>query len=138
MVKRLLVITLLLMVPLYSASAAELESILSSCAKDSSHINERECLTKKARSSEVALESTELLLLKHISKRDDEPDLVTTMKNSLSAATRAFKVYRDKECEFYTSMAAGGNGGEDLHLACIAALNTRRAEQLEWATDYWK
>ncbi len=135
----IIIILLLLLLPSYSARAGELEGLLSTCAAHTSdHVGQSECLETKASTSEITLKSSESALLESISKRDEEPDDIATMKKTLRAGTASFRVYRDKECEFYASMAAGGNAAGDLRLACTATLNTKRAEQLQWATENWR
>jgi uncharacterized protein YecT (DUF1311 family) len=122
--------------------AADMDSLLRGCSKEDSHAEMRECLEKKASSSKARLRIAETTILTLISKRGEEPEYeeaeyIAAMKSAFQSGKQAFQVYRRQQCEFYASMAAGGNGAGDLRLACIAALNTERAEQLRWAYRNW-
>jgi len=122
----------------HSVYAAEAGEILSTCSKDHSHVEMSGCIEQSAAKSEATLNAAESTLLDRIAKRDEEPTVVAGMKKAYEEGNEAFKNYRDNECQFYGSMAAGGNGANDLRMACTAALNASRADQLRWVADNWK
>jgi len=137
MAKYLFAIILLMPWP-YSAHASDIDSILDDCSKDRSHADMSECVQANASASSAALKSAESALLTHISKRREEPVFIARMKKTFEDGTMAFQQYRQKQCDFYASMAAGGNSAGDLRLACITDFNNKRIDELQWASHNWE
>lgn len=51
--------------------------------------------------------------------------------SAFEAAASQFLRYRQSQCEFQTSLAAGGNGAVDRRLLCEIDLNNRRIAELQ-------
>lgn len=92
----------------------------------------RDCLAKKANESEKALKHVENKVNSALFKWDEDAKYIGLAKARLAASNKEFAKYREAQCEFLASLSGGaaGNAHEIGHLACVAELNNRRAEQL--------
>ncbi|NHZ95193.1 DUF1311 domain-containing protein [Massilia sp. CCM 8734] len=92
----------------------------------------RDCLGKHAWSTAVLLKNAEAETVAAIGKWDEDEAYVTVARAKLKQANTAFARYRDAQCGFATSLAGGaaGNSHEISRLACVADLNTQRAQRL--------
>ncbi len=97
----------------------------------------RDCLAKKAESSQKALRQAEGKVAGILSKWDEDMKYISQAKSKLAASNNAFAKYRDSQCELMASLSGGGAGNahEMGRLACVAELNSRRAEQLRDAVS---
>ena len=97
----------------------------------------RDCLVKKAESSQKALTQAEQKVASTLSKWDEDNKYVSQSKAKLVASNKEFAKYRETQCDFSASLSGGGAGNahEIGRLACIAELNNRRAEQLRDAVS---
>ncbi|WP_216819966.1 lysozyme inhibitor LprI family protein [Zoogloea sp. LCSB751] len=95
----------------------------------------RDCLAKKADESAKALMRAEQDAVGVLSQWDDDRKYVGLAKTKLARANKAFAKYREVQCGFFASLSGGGAGNshEMRRLACMAELNSRRAEQLSSA-----
>lgn len=95
----------------------------------------RDCLSKKAQASHKILRQVEEKAASILSNWDDDNKYVNQAKAKLAASNKEFAKYRDIQCEFLASLSGGGAGNahETGRLACIAELNSRRAEELDEA-----
>ncbi len=95
----------------------------------------RECLEKKQKISETELMRAEKKIGESFAKWDEDPKFINLAKVKLVASKKAFIQYREAQCAFATSLGGGaiGNALDMRHLACVAELNNRRAEQLRSA-----
>jgi len=102
----------------------------------------RDCLAKKAHESEQALKQAEKDVSAVLSKWDEDTKYINFAKKKFAASEKAFAKYREEQCAFAASLGGGaiGNTLDMGRLACVAELNSRRAEQLRNAvTDLpWK
>jgi uncharacterized protein YecT (DUF1311 family) len=101
------------------------------CGADS-QAGMRDCLEKRADESQVALKKAEEMVGISLTKWDEDDKYVSLAKARLIASSKAFPKYREAQCEFSASLSGGGAGNshEMGRLACVAELNSRRAEQL--------
>ena len=92
----------------------------------------RDCLARKAESSQKALRQADEKVANTLSKWDEDNKYVNQAKAKLAASNKEFSKYREAQCEFTASLSGGGAGHarEMGHLACVAELNNRRAVQL--------
>ena len=97
----------------------------------------RDCLAKKAESSQKALQQAEEKVASTLSKWDEDHKYVNQTKVKLAASNKDFAKYRDAQCAFASSLGGGaiGNAIDMRRLACISELNNRRAEQLRDAVS---
>jgi uncharacterized protein YecT (DUF1311 family) len=131
-------ICMLTLMPIGLARASEIDSVFKICASEDSHADMRACLEKRASESDAALISAEKTLLENISKRHEDIDYIQAMKAAFQLSRKSYKDYRDKQCEMYASMAAGGNAAGDLRFACAIVLNNMQIEQLDWISHNWR
>lgn len=120
-----------------SASDAQGEqSVLEECGAYS-QAGMRDCLAKKAHDSEAALKQAEDKAADRLAKWDEDTKHVAAAMKRFAASGKAFSQYRDMQCAFAASLGGGaiGNALELRRLACIAELNTMRAEQLSRAAN---
>lgn len=97
----------------------------------------RDCLAKRAESSQKALRQAEEKVANTLSKWDEDNKYVNQAKAELAASNKEFAKYREAQCEFTASLSGGGAGHahEMGRLACVAELNNRRAVQLRDAVS---
>ncbi|NML33284.1 lysozyme inhibitor LprI family protein [Paraburkholderia antibiotica] len=97
----------------------------------------RDCLAKKAESSQKTLRQAEEKLAGTLSRWDEDNKYVDQAKAALVESNKKFAEYRETQCEFSASLSGGaaGNAHEMHHLACISELNNKRAEQLRDAVS---
>jgi uncharacterized protein YecT (DUF1311 family) len=95
----------------------------------------QDCLAKKADESQKTLKHTEDEVAGALSKWDEDNKYVNLAKAKLAMSSREFAKYRGAQCAFSASLSGGGAGNahEIGRLACIAELNSRRADQLRHA-----
>jgi Lysozyme inhibitor LprI len=129
---RILCFIILFGFPMLSAKAGDMdENIYRSCyGEDKAHVDEKECVEKKAAASDVALKSAESAFLISLSKSDNDPQDITAIKNAFIAGGNAFQQYRHTYCDFYASLAAGGNSAGELRDSCFVVLNNQRTEDM--------
>lgn len=97
----------------------------------------RDCLAKKAESSQKVLRQAEENVASTLSKWDEGSRYVSQAKARLAASNKEFSRYREAQCDFSASLSGGGAGSprELRRLACVTELNGRRAEQLRDAVS---
>jgi len=95
----------------------------------------RDCLAAKAEASRKVLCQAEEMGAQMLSRWDEDILYVKRAKATLVAANVAFAKYRETQCQFSASLSGGGAGNshEMGRLACLATLNSQRAEQLRAA-----
>ena len=97
----------------------------------------RDCLAKKAETSQEALRQAEKKVAGTLSKWDEDRKYINQAKVKLAASNKDFAKYRDAQCAFASSLGGGaiGNALDMSRLACVSELNDRRAEQLRDAVS---
>lgn len=100
------------------------------CGHKSSHAEERACYTELARSSGAELDRVEREIVGQVERWDQEAGDQQRTKSLLLASYERFKAFRTAQCEVEASLAAGGNGADDMRLSCVARLNRSRITEL--------
>lgn len=115
-----------------SAAPALGERALREECSGASQSDMRDCLAKKAESSQRALRQAEEKAASALSQWDEDGRYVSQAKARLAASHKAFSRYRETQCDFSASLSGGGAGNarEMRRLACVSELDARRAEQL--------
>ena len=132
---------LMLSLPLLSSAAlghaVQTEKELYEECSAYSQAGMKDCLAKKAGDSQRSLMQAEGDVLAVLKKWDEDNKYVHASKGKLAGSTKEFSRYRDAQCEFSASLSGGGAGNahEMGRLACLAELNSRRAEQLRNAVS---
>jgi Lysozyme inhibitor LprI len=92
----------------------------------------RDCLTKRMVETERVLGDSEKKTAVAIAAWDEDEKFIRAAQARLTAASQAFERYREAQCALSVSLGGGaiGNALELRRLACVAAANEIRAEQL--------
>lgn len=114
-----------------SASAQEGASARAECSAAGSHVETRACLQAKADASARELVSTQDEMFKSLAASDQEPTYIKRSISEFKLSVKQFSRYHAQQCEFIASLAAGGNGQNDLRLSCIYELNRQRISQIQ-------
>ena len=119
-----------------TTSAVDERALRESCSA-ASQAEMRDCLARKAESSQRALRQAEEYVAAALSKWDEDNRFISEARSTLSASQKQFSRYRDAQCQFLASLSGGGAGNsrEIRRLACVSELNGRRAEQLRDAVS---
>ena len=108
-------------------------AIRKECNLGQSHPEVRARLLAKAEASAHELRRVEDQLRESLTAWDQEAGYIQRSKTSFERSVADFARYRMRQCEFRSSLAAGGNSQGDLRLLCIYELNTERAIQVQRA-----
>ncbi|WP_341829819.1 lysozyme inhibitor LprI family protein [Caballeronia zhejiangensis] len=102
-----------------------------------SQVHVRACLEEKANQSERDLKQAEQNAISALAQWDEDDRFSRAARAGLSTSNKSFTQYREAQCKFSASLNGGaaGNSHEIRRLACIAELNSRRAEQLRSAAS---
>ena len=87
-----------------------------------SHASERACWTKADEQPNALVDSAQESLRKRIEGWDEEAEYIGRTLVLFDESTKRFSRYRQSQCEFAASTAAGGNGAGDMLLSCQIAL----------------
>lgn len=100
---------------------------------ESSQAQMRECLVRQAQESEKTLRLAEKKARESLMSWDNDRLYRIRAASALMAANRTFVSYRRDSCAFAQSLNGGaaGNDNDLRRLSCEAAMNTRRAAELE-------
>ncbi len=108
--------------------ASEIE--IRKCAESESHADQRTCLSSLAKSVETKLRIAEAHAFEMIERWDEDVGYRSKSKQLLFLSITTFKKYRNEQCSFIHSLAAGGNGATDMRLPCSVELTEQRITQL--------
>ena len=89
----------------------------------SSHASERACWIKAVEKSNALVHSAQESLRKRIKSWDEDAEYIERTLVLFDESTKRFSRYRQSQCEFEASSAAGGNGAGDMRLSCQIALD---------------
>lgn len=97
----------------------------------------RDCLAKKAESSQKELQQAEENVASILSKWDEDNKYLNQARAKFALSNKGFAKYRDAHCAFASSLGGGAIGAalDMRRLACVTELNNRRAEQLRDAVS---
>jgi Lysozyme inhibitor LprI len=95
----------------------------------------RDCLARRVEESQKALTRAEQRVVNALSNWDEDKKYIDLAKSRFGISSTRFNSYRKDQCEFFASLTGGaaGDAHEIRRLACVAELNSRRAEQLRTA-----
>ena len=113
-----------------AASGQRAKGPASFCYKRQSHVAALGCLEGRAQTSAAKLDSAESVLRSAVASRDEDQAERDLELAAFDAAAAAFRAYREKQCAFVASLAAGGNGAADRRLLCEIELNHLRTNNL--------
>jgi hypothetical protein len=87
-------------------------------------------LALQASESLNELNRVEAQLLHQLSSWKQEPNFVALSREKFEGSVSEFQRYRERHCEYFSSLAAGGNSQGDLQLSCVTALNAKRIVEI--------
>lgn len=93
------------------------------CRNAPDHATERACLIREAELSIQKVKAAQNALRKDIGAWDEEPYFKAKTLDLFNSSIHQFQSYRDTQCEYEASMAAGGNSADDLRLYCKIELD---------------
>jgi len=102
----------------------------SSCYKRPSHVEAIRCLERHAQHAAAALNLAEKTLRSAVANRDQEQSERERELAAFDNSAARFREYRELQCTFVASLAAGGNAAIDRKLLCEIELNHARAADL--------
>ena len=109
---------------------AQSQKAIRVCNGIKSHVEERACLTKLAEKSNLGLKVAENDLLSKIALWNEDADYKTQTRVQFIRATKVFAKFLAEQCRFEASLAAGGNGAEDMRLACLIENSNKRIVEI--------
>lgn len=132
--------TLLLVGVLWSALATAQPDRFASdqCYKLQSHADVRVCLETQSNESAAGVAQAEDDFRSALARWDQELEYRARTRSNFDAAVLSFKSYREAQCEFQASLAAGGNAAGDQRLLCNIQLNGQRMAQVKAAAHALK
>lgn len=117
----------------FPASAQEGVAARTECSGKSSHVEMRACLQEQADASARELRKVEDKMHKSLGAWDQESEYIKRSTSEFDSSVKQFNRFRTQQCEFIASLAAGGNGQDDLRLSCIYELNEKRIIEIQQA-----
>ena len=102
------------------------QAIVNTCWEGHDHAQMSECVVGQAAAARSSLASIELLLRETLAKQHR-----TVSISLLGSTANSFQAYRTQQCQLQGALASTGNGAADIRLACEAALDIARSEQLK-------
>lgn len=102
------------------------QAIVSQCWEAHTHAQMSECVYDQAAAARSSLAKSELLLHESLAKQHRSASV-----SLLRSATNSYQVYRTQQCQLQGVLASAGNGAAEIRLACEAALDIARSEQLK-------
>lgn len=109
---------------------AQSEKAIRACNGIKSHVEERACLLKLAEKSNQGLKAAENKLLSKIALWNEELDYKNHTRLQFISTTKVFAKFLAEQCRFEASLAAGGNGAEDMRLVCLIENNNKRIVEI--------
>lgn len=106
--------------------------------KSSSHADERACWIKAARESEIRVHTAQEAQRKRIKSRAEDTEYIDRTLALFNESAKQFVRYRQSQCEFEASVAAGGNGAGDMRLSCQIALDEAYLHSLHEKSTWFR
>ena len=122
---------LLLLALTVSSTQAQRNQAAQDCFDTGSQATARECLQQRAARSEAQLKAVEAATLKAVNDWKDTPSNRQRSARELKASIALFRRFREHQCEFEASLAAGGTGGSHRRLLCRIELDEQRMQYLQ-------
>jgi len=124
----------LLVVMFASASTSAQEAAArQECSSGRAHSEMRACLQARAEASTRELRKVEAEMRIALKAWREEAAFAKRSASEFEASVKQFSRYQHQQCELVASLAAGGNGQDDLRLSCIYELNVKRMVQIQQA-----
>jgi hypothetical protein len=101
-------------------------------------IGYRTCLAQKAESSQKEVEVKRIALLTKIKSWDQEPEFRGETIKLFEKAANSFESYKQHQCDYEWSAAAGGNGASSMAFHCVIKLNTEYLNSLETQLGWYE
>jgi hypothetical protein len=111
---------LLLLVFVFQSAAA---LAVPSCGDAPSHASERACWTKAANDSAARVKAEQAKQRQRIEHWGQDPPERARSLALFNKAASQFVRFRQAQCDYEASAAAGGNGAGDMNLSCQVALD---------------
>jgi hypothetical protein len=112
------------------ASAQEAAAARQECSVGRAHSEMRACLQAKVETSIRELGNAEAEMRNALKTWREEVVFAKRSASEFDASVKQFSHYRQQQCNFVASLAAGGNGQGDLRLSCIYEANAKRIVQI--------
>jgi hypothetical protein len=101
------------------------------CGNAPDHASERACWTKAAKDSAARVRAAQDAQRQRISRWDQDPPYRSRSLALFDEAAKGFARFRQEQCNFEASAAAGGNGAGDMRLSCQVALDQAYLRSLQ-------
>jgi uncharacterized protein YecT (DUF1311 family) len=105
------------------------------CGQLASHIETRDCLEQMEALSRRTLGEAQKELASNLQRWNQEPEYRKASTDALRLANASFEQFRDAQCDYVASLAAGGNAAGDRRYLCQIELNDQRARHLKAEID---
>ncbi len=102
------------------------QSIVDKCWEGHDHPQMSECVIREAAAARSSLARAELSLRESLAKQHK-----TASVSLLGSTANSYQTYRTQQCRLQGALASTGNGSAEIRLACEAALDILRSEQLK-------
>ena len=100
------------------------------CNAGRRHVEVRNCMIARSRTSTLEVEQTELALLELINKRAAAQPTLKRSAASYEAASKSYARYRHHQCEYAASLVNGQGLQREARLSCTYDINLKRKQQL--------
>lgn len=107
------------------------QAIIQECWQRHSHVEMSACVATRAMAARSALAGSEQRVSKALTKQGK-----SAWVSLYNASVFSYQRYRAQQCQLQAALASTGNGARDIELACEAALDTMRSEQLKVALGW--
>lgn len=108
------------------ASVPTGQAIVNRCWEGHDHAQMSACVTGKATAARSSLAGVELLLRKSLARQHKAASV-----SLLDSTVNSYQAYRTRQCQLQGALASAGDGAFEIRLACEAALDMARSEQLK-------
>jgi uncharacterized protein YecT (DUF1311 family) len=113
------------------ASVPTGQAIVNRCWEGHDHPQMSACVNEQASAARSSLARVELSLRESLARQHK-----TASVSLLRSAADSYQAYRTKQCHLQGVLASAGNGAAEISLACEAALDMARSEQLKAGLEW--
>lgn len=107
------------------------------CGDAPDHASERACWIKAVKDSSARVHAAQELQRRRIEQWDQDPPYRARTLALFNAAADGFARFRQTQCEYEASVAAGGNGAGDMRLRCRIALDNAYIKSIQAQAAWW-
>ncbi len=108
------------------ASVPTGQAIVNRCWEGHDHPQMSACVNEQAAAARSSLAGVELLLRESLARQHK-----AASASLLRSTANSYQAYRTRQCQLQGALASAGNGAAEIRLACEAALDMARSEQLK-------